>query len=156
MHPLLASVGRILLILALVLTGPGLSARAMAAMHADGGHAAIDLHDAAKAKSAAPPMAACHDMATPADAATEPTPSHAHAATPLDPEGLVAMDTAPTADNCCGSGMGCECDCAQLSAPAATATVVVVPARFSDAPASAAATGRIASPRARLNRPPIA
>ena len=155
MHPLLASAGRLLLILALVLTGPGLSARAMAATHGHGEHATIVVHDVARTKSAAPVMAACHDMATPADAAAEPPP-YARASMAGDPEGPIATDTPSIADDCCGSDMGCECDCAQLSAPAATARAFVVPARYRDAPASLAAHWRVASPRARLNRPPIA
>jgi len=158
MHPLLASAGRILLILALVLTGPGLSARAMAATHGHAGHAAVVAHDAAGTVQDAGPKSACRDMAAPSDTAAKPTTSdaHAHAAMAGDHDGPVAMDTAPAAGDCCGSDMGCECDCAQLSAPAATARAVVVPARYGDAPASSANTWRIASPRARLNRPPIA
>ena len=156
MHPLLASAGRILLILALVLTGPGLSARAMAATHGHGGHAAVVAHDAAGTVQDEAPQSACHDMAAPSDEAIESLSCHALAAMAGDQDGTIAMDTAPTADDCCGSNMGCECDCAQLSAPAATARAVVVPARYGDASASSAATWRIASPRARLNRPPIA
>ena len=156
MHPLLASAGRILLILAMVLTGPGLSARAMAATHGHGGHAAVVAHDAAGTVQDEAPESACHDMAAPPDEAIEPLSSHADAAMVGDHDGPVAMDTAPTADDCCGSDTGCECDCAQLSAPAATARTFVVPARYRGAPAGSAATWRVASPRARLNRPPIA
>ena len=156
MHPLLASAGRILLVLALVLTGPGLSVRAMAATHGHGGHAAVVAADAAGTVQHEAPKSACHDMATPSHTVKEPSKSRAHAAVHADQHGPTAMDTAATAAECCGSDMGCNCDCAQLSAPAATARAVVVPARYGDAPASSATTWRIASPRARLNRPPIA
>ena len=142
--------------LALVLTGPGLSARAMAATHGHGEHAAVVAADAAKPPQQADLGSPCHDKGAPSDTATEPTASRSHAAMAGDQDRQIEMDAAPAADDCCGSDTGCECDCAQLSAPAATARAVVVPTRFSDVPASSAATWRIASPRARLNRPPIA
>lgn len=155
MHSLLASAGRLLLVLALVLTGPGLSARAMPATHGHG-HPAVVAAEASETVQHAGPESLCHDMATPADTAMEPTTSRAHAAMAAHQDGPTGLDTALTADECCGGHMGCDCDCAQLSAPAATARAVVVPPRYGDAPASAPTTWRIASPRARLNRPPIA
>ena len=156
MYPLLASAGRILLILALVLTGPGLSARTMAGMQGHGGHGAAVAADAVEAPQRVVPGSACHDMPTPLDAAAGPGSSGTDAALAGDQDGAIALDGAPSTEGCCGHDMGCECECAQLSAPAATVRAIVVPARFSDAPASAADTWRIASPRARLNRPPIA
>ena len=87
MHRLLASVGRLLLVLALVLTGPGLSARAMAATHGHGGHAAVVAADAAGTVQHEAPKSACHDMATPSHTVKEPSKSRAHAAVHADQHG---------------------------------------------------------------------
>ena len=158
MHLLLAAAGRLLLVLALVLTGPGLSARAMAGTHGHPAHgataSAVPMAAAVGAAEAVSPSG-CHDMALQDTLASASTLAHAHAAHG-DPGVSGALDAPVAADSCCDPGMGCDCDCAQLSAPAATARAAVIPARFRDAPASSAVEGRIARPRARLNRPPIA
>lgn len=161
MHPLLAFAGRTLLILALVLTGPGFSARAMAAMH--GGHGVVAQPDAAKKAASAEavqhaaPKAACHEVAMPPNVATGRVSSHDHAAMVSDQDRPVtAMSIPSSGSDCCSYAMGCECDCAPLLPPGAVAGAAVMPAQFGDALDGKAAAWRIGSPRARLNRPPIA
>ena len=82
MHPLLAFAGRTLLILALVLTGPGFSARAMAAMH--GGHGVVTQDEVVATFVR---MAKVVDEQNAHDASYEPMSR--------DPEASIAFQAAP-------------------------------------------------------------
>ncbi|MFP7721599.1 CopL family metal-binding regulatory protein [Lysobacter sp. A3-1-A15] len=140
MHRFLALALRVSLILALVLAGPGLSARAVAldsdhathSMEPTGEYpraAASDLQDARAARP-------CHDSG----------PSMASKVTP---------ETGSEAA-CCGGEQGCDCSCMHVAAPMVVASAGALSRAYRAAPASSLLTWDIASRLARLNRPPIA
>lgn len=152
MHRVLALSLRIVLLLALVLTGPGLSARAMASEPGHDGRLARAAMSSAESNAGVAGSGQCHD------AGAEMSDRSPVSQSGLDPDDAAGSFAAPGTPHsgCCSDGPGCDCDCMHLSAPGVLALAVSLSDAFRVPPAGAMQTLDIASHGARLIRPPIA